>query len=548
MLRLGERLVDANVISQEQLEIALEEQTRDDRPLGELVIKLGFTTARRVAEVVAQMAGTRYHPLADEPPNTELLDLVPASFSRQQRLVPIKLEGERLTVALANPFDILAIDALRELCGKEVDVVVSTEGEIAEALGRVDPGIPRDTDETDQAAAREERETLADGILREALRQNATAIHLEPEAQLVRVRYRVDGVLLASTPLAAGLGAGIIEMLKARAGLDRANTQRPRSGRLLYEFSGEDVRLSLATMPTTYGESLTLTHDTASTGPRTFEDLGMSERDLGHFRSLMETDEGLILVTGPPGSGRTTTAYAALASLDASASRIVTLEDHVTRDLPQISQTAVGAMPRYSFAAALRALLRQDPDIVAIDEMNDPETATIALRAALDRSLVIGTYSAPSALDALAMMRRRGVPADLLAGALKGVLAQRLVHLICEDCIDNTVLEDGTARRLGLRAGSEKGFQAGSGCARCRGTGYRGQTALFEVLRVTESISDALLADRSDAEIAELAGQEGFRLLRKDGLIKARAGLTTADEVLRTTADAPLVVRQAAVR
>ncbi len=557
ILRFGERLVRAGVITPEQLETLLAEQKGTDLSIGQLAVRLGFATPEQIAEVLAEMTGLRYESLARRRPDPELAGLVDEEFARERQLVPIAREGGRLTIALANPLDVVSIDAVRERTSLDVEAVVSSDREIRafqdELYGRPD-GTDRfeglveaarrallDRDERGGRELGPVRE-LVDEILREAVRRRATDVHVEPEERAVRVRYRVDGMLVPAVTLPPDLRATVTARLKILANLDISESRLPQDGRIRTELEGRTIDLRVSTIPCVHGENVVLRLLDKTNVVKGLDRLGMSPGDLERFRALLATQAGMILVTGPTGSGKTTTLYSTIASLDAERFKIATLEDPVEYELPLVRQSQVHEKAGFTFAAGLRALLRQDPDIIFVGEMRDAETASIAVRAALTGHLVFSTLHTTSALATLARLDQMGIPQDLVITSVRGILAQRLVRVVCQACAEPDDPDPLVLRRLGLGPGDLEGasLRRGAGCARCRGTGFRGRTGLYELVVMTPDLADAFAAGAPPGELARLAAAAGTRFLRDDGLAKAGAGITTLEEVLRATADAPV--------
>ncbi len=556
ILRFGERLVRAGVITPEQLETLLVEQRGSDLSIGQLAVRLGFATPEQIAEVLAEMTGLRYESLARRRPDPALAELVDETFARERLLVPIARDGDRLTIALANPLDVVAIDRVRERTGLEVEAVVSSDREIRlfldELYGRGSGGdrlddlveaARRALLDRDEHGGRElgpVRE-LVEELLREAVRRRATDVHVEPEERGVRVRYRVDGVLVPAVTLPADLRATVTARLKILADLDISESRLPQDGRIRMELEGRTIDLRVSTIPCVHGENVVLRLLDKANVVKGLDRLGMPPGVLERFQALLATRTGMILVTGPTGSGKTTTLYSAIASLDAERSKIATLEDPVEYELPLVRQSQVHEKAGFTFAAGLRALLRQDPDVIFVGEMRDAETASIAVRAALTGHLVLSTLHTTSSLATLARLAQMGVPQDLVITSVRGILAQRLVRVVCDSCAEEDHPDPMVLRRLGLGPGDLDGatLRRGAGCARCNGTGFRGRTGLYELVVMSPRLADAFASGAPPGELAGIAAAEGTRFLRDDGLARAFAGITTLEEVLRATADAP---------
>lgn len=551
ILRLGERLVRAGVLSEEQLEIALAQQKRDARPLGALVVSLGFGSAKDVSRVVAEMAGTEYVALEERVLDESLAEVVDEGMARERHLVPIERDGSRLTVALVNPLDIITVDKVREATRLDIHVVVSTDTEITEAqdklYGKVghrnfDAEIEAALEavqQGDMAGNRELRPvmSLVENILAEGVRRRATDIHIEPEEHSVRIRYRVDGTLVQGPSLPVELKNSVAARLKIVADLDISESRKPQDGRIRMEVSRRSIDLRMSTMPCVHGENIVLRILEKSNVVRGLESIGMPKDVLENFKALLATHSGMILVTGPTGSGKTTTLYSALTALDATRDKIATLEDPVEYELPMIRQSQIAEKAGFGFAGGLRALLRQDPDIIFVGEMRDLETAEIAVRAALTGHMVMSTLHTTSALGTLPRLMQMGLPVDLLCTSIRGLMAQRLVRVVCASCSEPDEVDPLTWRRLGRPLLEGANLRKGAGCASCSGTGMRGRIGIYELVRMTPAIAEALANHASVPELMRVAAREGTRFLREDGLAKAFAGITTLEEVLRATAD-----------
>ncbi|MCP3979498.1 MAG: Flp pilus assembly complex ATPase component [bacterium] len=559
ILGLGERLVRSGVITPEQLQIVLAEQKRFDRRFGDLALELGFATPEQVAIVVAEMSGVRYEQLAGRTPDPALAQLVPEQVARRHHLVPLARNDSSLVVVMANPLDVQAVDRLRAQTGLDIEVAVSSDKQISDAQDalyiddqgavRLDQAIDLARKAVDGEKDRGERELapiieLVEGLLIEGFRRRATDVHLEPEERVVRVRYRVDGVLLPGPTLPMDLKSTVTARMKILSDLDISESRLPQDGRIRMTLGRRVYDLRVSTIPTVHGENIVLRVLDKSNVIKGLEAIGMSARDLEMFTTLIATQAGMILVTGPTGSGKTTTLYSALASLDASRTKIATLEDPVEYELPMVRQSQVNEKAGFGFAEGLRALLRQDPDTIFVGEMRDAETSGIAVRAAMTGHLVMSTLHTTSALGTLPRLVQMGIPPDLLLTSIRGLMAQRLVRLVCVSCTEEHEPDPALVHRLGLSDLSGATFRRGAGCPQCSGTGYRGRTGLYEVVRMTPELGDAFASGASATAMARIACRDGTRFLRDHGLEQAFAGITTLDEVLRATADAPASGRE----
>jgi type II secretory ATPase GspE/PulE/Tfp pilus assembly ATPase PilB-like protein len=376
---------------------------------------------------------------------------------------------------------------------------------------------------------------LLQRLVREAASTQATDLHIGPDEHAVTVRYRVDGVLVPGDPIPSAHYFPLLGCIKALAGLDSAESTIPQDGRTAQTIDGRRIDLIVTTMPTMYGENVSMRVLDKTKPVRVLSELGLSRKDLGVVNELLEKPRGIVLVTGPTGAGTTSTLYAMLAHLASVSRNIITLEDPVESQIPSIRQTQIRPKSGFTFAAAMRSVLRQDPDVVMIGEMRDPETAQMALRAAASGILVLGALPADDASSAVPRLTDMGLEPYLLATALLGVVAQRLVRLICHACSERVAYPMEMLERFGLTSDPGLSFHRGRGCARCRGTGYQGRAGVFEVVAVDTAIQ-ALIRDRVDARVVRQAAvHAGMKTLREDALAKAIFQQTTLEEVLRVS-------------
>jgi type IV pilus assembly protein PilB len=550
--KLGQILVESGQISAEQLEHALREQQQTGEKLGSILQRLGICSEKDIARVLAGQAGVSYVSLTQEWIQREALDLVPGAFAESHCVLPVSLRGKTLILAMANPLDLDTIDAVSRLSGHYVEVVHATEAEIQEALARYyDATSNLDSELQDSVAAAREAVVkganlgeadspyikLVDQLLRKAVEDNATDLHLEPEEKVLRTRYRVDGRLVQGPFLPKDLQSIVITRLKIMAGMNISETRLPQDGRILYELGRRKIDLRMSTFPTVHGETVVcrvLDKQNLIVG---LEKLGMNKTMLTQFQQDIVRPHGIVLVTGPTGSGKTTTLYSALTHLNKLDTKIVTLEDPVEYELPSIAQAPIHAAQGFTFAAGLRAVLRQDPDILLVGEIRDQETAEMAIRAALTGHLVFSTLHTNSAVGAIPRLVDMGIERFLLSATLIGVLAQRLVRKICPLCRARQE-PDENEREILLRFGApvDQPYAVGRGCPACRQTGYHGRGAVFEYLRVTADIRALIDAGATDDAIEAAAIGAGMRRLGEDALDKAQAGVTSLGEMLRVVA------------
>lgn len=518
----------------------------------------GLTEAALLDILADEFAMTRAD-LSSFTPDGKLLAAVPQRLAEKYRLFPVDAGPDSVTVAVSDPFDFAGIDELRLLAGKPVRAVLAESGQIDEALQRfyqhnagvvasaihdlsdvdlevltadVDEEI-RDLSSIENLANDAPIVRLVNALLLQAVRDGASDVHIEPYEDEVRVRYRIDGVLYDVSQPPRRLYPAIISRIKLMAGMDIAEKRVPQDGRIHIRISGQDLDLRVAVAPTVHGETAVMRLLNRSDMFRDLMGLGLHDDTMQRFVRLSERSNGAILVTGPTGSGKTTTLYAALARLNSAERKIITVEDPVEYQLKGVNQMQVNPKVNFTFANGLRSIVRLDPDVILVGEIRDLETAQIATQAALTGHLVFSTLHTNDAAGAITRLLDMGIEEFLAASTVRGVLAQRLVRVICPRCKETYHPSRDELDRLGLRPGDT--FYRGAGCEKCRGIGYRGQTGIYELLEINEEIESLILKRTSSTAIREAAVRRGMALLRDDGLRKVSEGITTLSEVLRVT-------------
>lgn len=550
--RLGELLLSRQLIALDQLEIALYEQRQQQRPLGELLVHLGFIEQKQLSLVLAEKLGQQtinLHGLVADP---KALACLPSGFARRHQLLPIRLDNDELYLACSEPGDLLLNDEIQRLLGHKLRVVWCLAGrnEILAAIENfydhelsID-GILQELDGGKyQISSIEQAQTyshplvrLVDALLADACLQKASDLHFEPEAHFLRIRYRIDGLLQPVRLLPLALWPAMLVRLKIMAGMDIAETRTPQDGRIHLSIAGHSMDFRCALQPTLHGENCVLRLLDRQRGIVALHQLGLATDQLDTLQELLARPEGLLLITGPTGSGKTTTLYSILSQLNSPTVNIMTLEDPVEYPLPGLRQTSLNETVKMNFADGVRSLLRQDPDILLIGEIRDDETARMALRAAMTGHQVFSTLHSNSAIHALPRLLDLGLSADMLAGNLIGILAQRLLRRLCPECRQATPptaseLQAFQAHGLNL---TEACVYQPRGCANCQHTGYRGRTAIMELLRF-DSTLDSLLEQHAGLQtIAEYASRQGYRTLAHDGLRRVADGSTSFAELTRT--------------
>jgi type IV pilus assembly protein PilB len=550
--QLGQILIELGYITPEQLETALEEHRKTPKSLGRVLIDMGMIKEADLVRALAEQVGLEFVDLNEFPIDATATVLLPEALSRRYRAIPIGERDGRLLVAMSDPANVYALDDIRTITGREVQPVVATANDVEQAIQKfagMDSQVEAMATIASEALEGENpvdlEEALEDApivklvnaIMTQAVGDRASDVHLEPGERNVRIRFRVDGVLHEPMPPAPkNIQGGLISRLKVMADLNIAEKRVPQDGRISMKVGGRALDLRLATLPTVFGEKVVIRILDKSNALLALEDLGFLEDSYKRFSESFKKPYGAILVTGPTGSGKSTTMYSTLNILNEEAKNIITVEDPVEYRLAGVNQMQVNPKAGLTFASALRSILRADPDIVLIGEIRDRETAVIAIEAALTGHLVLSslhTNDAPSAITRLVEM---DVETFLVASAIDAIVAQRLARKLCERCKVPYQPEQAELLAAGypdwLWPEIPQLFKS-QGCAACANTGYRGRIGLYEVMQMSEEI-ERLTVERSSADaIRAVAIQQGMMTLRDDGLEKARMGITSLDEVAR---------------
>lgn len=550
--RIGRALVDQGLVTEDQLHIALLEQPRSRLRLGRQLVELGFVAEPALRDALAIVFGVQAVELEHVIADAVALQLLPADMARRYRAFPLVYDAatRTLIVALADAQDLMVLDRLRAHVGAGVRIEARLAGEaeieraIEEHYGRdfsID-GILREMESGERpgrpggAAAEEVAQPvvrLVAALLAEAVARGASDVHFEPEPSCLGIRYRIDGVLRPAHSLHPSLWPAMAVRLKVLARMNIAECRAPQDGRLSANLAGRSIDFRAATLPTLYGENIVLRVLDRRAGILPLAQLGLAPAHRAQLQRMLSRPEGLFLVTGPTGSGKTTTLYSILDHLNSDAVNIMTLEDPVEYPLPRIRQTMVAESAKIDFASGVRALLRQDPDVILIGEIRDEETAVMAFRAAMTGHQVFSTLHAHSAPGAIPRLLDMGIAPDLMTGNLIGVVAQRLVRRLCVACRQPYAADAAERLALGLGDGDSSVLYRAAGCERCDYQGYRGRSAILEILRIDAQL-DELVARRASArELAATAHAAGFRSLAEDGLRLLRDGATSLEEIMR---------------
>ncbi len=552
---LGQVLIDQGKITLPQLEEALLDQQRRGQRLGETFCQLGQLDPVAVREALVDQAGIPRAEVDSLTIPAEILAEVPAEVAFRHKVLPIASSKRSLSLVMADPFDRMVLEAVRVLCGKRIERYYCPEDELSEATRRLygssvarmiadlatDPAEPKADDpeltsQLQEMAREPSVVNLVNLVILEAVEAKASDIHVEPFEKAVHVKVRIDGVLREVAPPPKRLQPAIVSRIKIMAGMNIAERFVPQDGHISFAGPRGKIDIRVGTVPTIFGESVAMRILDRSAAMIDIESLGLPEDCKEPFCLLLRRPHGIVLVTGPTGSGKTTTLYAALRNIYTPEKKIITIEEPVEYQLEGVNQIPVNRKRGVDFANGLRAILRQDPDVIMVGEIRDRETADIAVRSALTGHLVFSTLHTNDAPGAVTRLLDMSLEPYLLASSLEGVLAQRLVRAICPDCKEPEPPRPELLERVGHGAANGGTFFRGRGCRSCRQSGYQGRTGIFELLRVTEPVRQAILRRASASEIAAVAPAD-HRPMREDGFRKAALGVTTLDEVLRVTQD-----------
>jgi type IV pilus assembly protein PilB len=552
---LGALLIDEGLLTEAQLDAALSEQTRSGKPLGRLLIEQGTISEAELVRTLARQVGLEFVDLGDRAIDGSVAALVSESLARRYQAIPIGWEDGKLIVAMADPSNVFAVDDIRALAGAEVHTVVATASQIIETIeqfyrvdGEVDEIMQSAADEMDDDGAdlTSLSEVVEDApivkfvnlLVNQAVSDRASDIHVEPTETDLRIRFRIDGVLHEVMHSPRSIQAGVISRLKVMADINIAERRVPQDGRITMKVNGRGIDLRVATLPTVYGEKVVMRILDKGQAILKLEDLGFLPEAHARFETSYRKPYGTILVTGPTGSGKSTTLYATLNLLNQPDRNIITVEDPVEYRLPGINQVQIHQKAGLTFAGALRSILRADPDIVLVGEIRDRETAIIGIEAALTGHLVLSTLHTNDASSTPMRLVEMGVEPFLVTSALDCVVAQRLARKLCEKCREpyqptEAELVEASWPMEDLEDGEWPTLHRAIGCSLCGRTGYRGRFGIHEVMLISEEIERLVIERRSTEDIQKVALMQGMISLRTDGLRKAGLGLTSLEEIFR---------------
>jgi type IV pilus assembly protein PilB len=562
--RIGQILVDMGFVSDEQLEMLLEEQqNRPGTLLGKIAQELNLITEDQLVQALSEQMGMKVVELSDITITPELQTKVTESMAQLYRVVPVHFEGNRLTVATCDPQNITIQDELRSLLGYEIRTVISTESEIKKTLEKYyesdkdtinnlidelnsDKELKKAIESVESGKHDLNVEDLADSapvrkllnmVLLLAIKDHASDIHFEPFEDEFRIRIKADGVLFEMVPPPRHLAFAITTRIKVMANLDIAERRMPQDGRIELTVGGHPIDLRVSVLPTLFGESVVMRVLDRSVVSLNLAKVGFDPAMLKTFRQIIDRPNGIVLVTGPTGSGKTTTLYSALSELNTMEDKLITTEDPVEYEIEGIVQIPIDHEIGVTFAACLRAILRQDPDVILVGEIRDLETAEIAIQAALTGHMVFSTLHTNDSPSTITRLKDMGVPTFLITATVEAILAQRLVRRICVQCREEIPHPEDLLAELGLKPEDvrDKRFFRGRGCETCNNTGYKGRVGLYELMVANDTIRELIMQNASVDDLRKAAVGFGMVTLRESGLAKAYEGVTTLDEVVRET-------------
>lgn len=520
--RLGDILAEAGLITALQLQEALMEREQSGTRLGRALVCLGFISEDGLASALSRQLGIELADVDTAVPCDDLLALIPISLAKKRSILPLEKRNGHVLVAMSDPLNLAVVDELSSRLSTPVIVAVAAEDRIEKAIERLYGAVKKPVVDLALVVA-PAVSRMIESILRQGVKERASDIHFEPEEEFIRIRLRIDGVMLSAQTHPKGAASAMISRLKIMAGMDISETRTPQDGGFKLKIDSSDVEFRVSSFPTIHGESVVLRILAHTDTPLGMVETGLCGVALAGFREAIESSWGLVVVTGPTGSGKTTTLYAAVSALASPGKTIVSIEDPVERRLSFVRQTQVNLKAGLTFSKGLRSVLRQDPDIIMVGEIRDPETAETAAQAALTGHLVLSTMHTVDAASAVVRLLDLGVEPYKIASTLKLALAQRLVRKLCPSCKERTDGPDGAA-------------WAGRGCPSCKGAGYRGRTGIFEIIGSGEGIKELIMGRRPSHAIRDHAVNAlGLETMRDDGFRKAEAGTTSREEVERVT-------------
>ncbi len=560
-VRLGDILIDKHIIDQSQLENALAEQKkRPGTMLGEELVTLGYVSQDKINEILCEHLDIDYVDMATYEPAERVMTLLPEDMMRKYVLVPMDFDNNNagiLKVAMADPMNIFAMDDINIMTGRQVVPYLANASDIKAYLDRrfgrkqsenianlfKDENAPVEEENEAEKIRKAEIENapivkLANQIIENAARDGASDIHIEPFETTVKIRYRIDGALREVETYDKSVFNALSTRYKIMSGMDISEKRKPQDGRATVMVDGREYDIRVSNLPTVYGEKIVMRLAFKEGFKREKKDLGLTEADLERFNDILKNPNGIILVTGPTGSGKSTTLYTALNSLNTEDVNIITVEDPVEANIDGINQVMVNAKAGLTFASALRSILRQDPDIIMIGEIRDGETAEIAVRASITGHLVVSTLHTNSTASSISRLRDMGIESYLISDSLVGIIAQRLVRRICKNCCKEVEANEEEKKIMGLDPNETVMIKKPVGCKMCGNTGYKGRIGIYEIMTITHDVKKLISAGAEPDVIQRKAQEEGMHTLREAATEYVLQGLTSCEELIRTTYEA----------
>ncbi len=559
--RIGDVLIDANIITQEQLMTALEEQRKTGRRLGEVLVELKYTDETEIAEAMSQQMKIPLAKIREAKLAPEIIELLPENIVRKNNVIPFELDENNpniLRIAMADPLDIIAVDDISIITNMQIDIMVATPSDITYAIekyygneqsAKLAESFAQERMDKNQKLKKEEDGNdevdnspivlLVNKIIEQAVNERASDIHIEALEDQVRVRYRIDGAMQEVMRYPKDLQSAIVARIKIVSGMNISEKRAPQDGRMTLIFNRVEYDLRVSSLPTTFGEKVVMRIASKSGLNKEKSELGFQEEELKRFDGILKNPHGIILVTGPTGSGKSTTLYTVLNELNGGDVNIITVEDPVEADVDGINQVQVNEKAGLTFASALRSILRQDPDIIMIGEIRDEETASIAVKAAITGHLVVSTLHTNSAASTVTRLEDMGIEPYMVADSVVGIIAQRLVRRICPKCHVQKQMTDTDKFRLRLRRDSNPMIYepSESGCAYCNNSGYRGRIGVYEIMPITPALREVISRGGGAEEIQKVALKEGLTTLRLGAAKLVLKGVTSISEVERIAAE-----------
>ena len=559
--RIGDVLIDANIITQEQLMTALEEQRKTGKRLGEVLVELNYTDETEIAEAMSHQMKIPLAKIREAKLAQEIIELLPENIVRKNNVIPFELDENNpniLRIAMADPLDIIAVDDISIITNMQIDIMVATPSDIMYAIekyygneqsAKLAESFAQERMDKNQKLKKEEDGNdevdnspivlLVNKIIEQAVNERASDIHIEALEDQVRVRYRIDGAMQEVMRYPKDLQSAIVARIKIVSGMNISEKRAPQDGRMTLVFNRVEYDLRVSSLPTTFGEKVVMRIASKSGLNKEKSELGFQEEELKRFDGILKNPHGIILVTGPTGSGKSTTLYTVLNELNGGDVNIITVEDPVEADVDGINQVQVNEKAGLTFASALRSILRQDPDIIMIGEIRDEETASIAVKAAITGHLVVSTLHTNSAASTVTRLEDMGIEPYMVADSVVGIIAQRLVRRICPKCHVQKQMTDTDKFRLRLRGDSNPMIYepSESGCAYCNNSGYRGRIGVYEIMPITPTLREVISRGGGAEEIQKTALKEGLTTLRLGAAKLVLKGVTSISEVERIAAE-----------